>query len=133
MNYIGYHMNDGANWQARCVCAYIGTRYVEDEKVDLNVYRYENGREQGYIFTARKDGKQRNYAVYEHRNSDTLCVVINDTFTYGAPASSQIYEGMDDKWDTDMEFHMGEIVECGDAIIADIQMWAEELEQTEQQ
>ena len=132
MNFVSYHMNDGADWQARSVCAYLGQVCTPSE-VDLNVYRYVNGREQGYIFTARKkkDGEtfQRNYAVYEHRNSDDLCVVVNDTMSFGAPASSVIYDGMKDKWDVTRSFNCGQIVECGNYIINDIEKWSESLDE----
>ena len=60
---IEYYMEDGANWQAQCVLAYLrsmGKSEVEyltwnKEKHraegELQVGRCENCREQGYIFT----------------------------------------------------------------------------------
>ena len=127
MNYLIYHLNDGADWQARAVLACLGTRGVP-ENVDLNVARYQNGREQGYIFTARvkHTERQRNYAVYEHRNSDGLCVVVNDTHTFGEPDSALIYEGMKDKWDTTKDFSCGQILECAEWIQDDISEWAQQ-------
>lgn len=105
MNLVDY-MNDDAGWQARAVLAYLqgnishltGDKYYE-HNFDVLVGRYENCREQGYVFTLRfygeKDGKpshfQRNYAVYQHRNSDTICVLISNTFTINTP-------GIDDMW-----------------------------------
>ena len=78
------YMNDGANWQAQVILIYLrqnepfileGTYNSElrSYEASLSVGRYENCREQGYIFSLRYKGMQRNYAVYEHRNSDNLC------------------------------------------------------------
>lgn len=127
MNYLSYHLNDGADWQARAVLARLGVLGIP-ENVDLNVSRYQNGREQGYIFTARvkHTERQRNYAVYEHRNSDGLCVVVNDTHTFGEPDSAIIYNGMEDKWDTTKDFSCGQIIECSEWIQYDIIEWAEQ-------
>ena len=85
---IEHYMTDGANWQAQCVLAYLrrmGHSVVEDLTWDkeqrraegeLQVGRCENCREQGYVFTITYGVKQlAHFWVYEHRNSDDLCVV----------------------------------------------------------
>ena len=88
---INEYLNDGANWQAQAVLAYMKGNiirvedFVKYENKDKNlsyrarVGRYENCREQGYVFSIQIGyGNERHYAVYEHRNSDILCVLISD-------------------------------------------------------
>lgn len=110
--------NDGANWQAQAVLAYIKP-YLENENVQ--VVRYENCREQGYIFFKRVSNKsncrQLNIAVYEHRNSDTLCIVVFEKFTKYAPKNTDVWDNMKDKWDYTKGFNYGSIVECGKVIV----------------
>ena len=69
------YLNDGANWQAQGVLAYLKSQHI-----DINVTRYDNCREQGYIFFKRvskgRKTYQKNVTVYEHRNSDALCIVV---------------------------------------------------------
>ena len=70
------YLHDDANWQAQCVLAYLRAN-LSKFKHDLEVTRYYNCREQGYIFFMRifdKGMHQMNVAVYEHRNSDSLCI-----------------------------------------------------------
>ena len=129
MNNVTNYLNDGANWQSRSVLSYLSSTYIDDTAVALNCGRYENGREQGYVFSARKNGKQRNYAVYEHRNSDDLCVVVNDVATLGTPAAHIIYDGMESKYDVTKSFRYGEIVPCGEWITNDITRWAKEIDE----
>ena len=137
MNLVDY-MNDDAGWQARAVLAYIQgniSRLTSDKYYDRNadvlVGRYENCREQGYVFTLRfwgeKDGKpshfQRNYAVYQHRNSDTICVLISNAFTINTP-------GIDDMWKDkgenprssqyDQGFDWDDIKGCAEWILGDM-------------
>ena len=94
---INNYMNDGAGWQAQAVLAYLkgnlgpilADAYYKTS-VMVEVGRYENCREQGYVFTLRFHTKkqgciQRNYAVYQHRNSDSICVLISNTFTINTP------------------------------------------------
>ena len=103
---LEHYLNDDSCWQSQAVLAYLRGNIwrLTDEKYDnkdINVYvgRYENCREQGYVFTlsfwCKKDGlnKQirRSYAVYQHRNTDTLCVLISNVFTINTP-------GIDDMW-----------------------------------
>ena len=85
---------------------------------DVFVGRYENCREQGYIFSVRYKGKQRNYVVYEHRNSDQLCVVAFDAFSIGTPQKELVWDAMgDNKWNYTKAFGFGETVSCGDYIV----------------
>ena len=113
---IADYLNDGANWQAQGVLA-----YLKSQDIDINVTRYNNCREQGYIFFKRvskgKKTYQKNVAVYEHRNSDALCIVVFDKVTSNDPLNSDVWENMEDKWDTTASFNYGGIVDCGDNII----------------
>lgn len=110
------YLNDGANWQAQAVLV-----YLKSQNIDIDVTRYDNCREQGYIFFKRvskgRKAYQKNVAVYEHRNSDALCIVVFDKVTFNDPLNSDVWENMEDKWDTTADFKCGEIVECGDNII----------------
>ena len=111
------YINDGANWQAQAVLAYVRSH----DSFGIEVTRYENCREQGYIFFLRKYDKsgmhQINVAVYEHRNSDFICIVVNDKKTFHDPINLDIWESMKDKYDVTKDFSCGEIVECGECII----------------
>lgn len=134
------YLQDEACWQAKAVLAYLqGNLYrLTDDKyhnyhIDVEVGRYENCREQGYVFSLKFWGRnsetnkfghyQRNYAVYEHRNSDTICVLISNTFTINTP-------GIDEMWkdkgenpksrDYDAGFEYDEITKCGEYIIQDM-------------
>lgn len=125
---IEYYMEDGANWQAQCVLAYlrsIGNSRVENLTWDkekhraegeLRVGRCENCREQGYIFTLIYGVKQlAHFWVYEHRNSDALCVVEFDGFFINTPTINDI--PMKDKYDTTKDFACGDVVKCGEWIV----------------
>lgn len=129
---IENYMHDGANWQAQSVLAYIRntknysidkTWNKEFHKYDASVEvgRYENCREQGYIFSVLYKGNQRNYCVYEHRNSDDLCVVVFDAVTINTPTNDIVFEAMkDSKWNYTKSFTCGQITECGDYIVEDM-------------
>lgn len=129
---IENYMHDGANWQAQAVLAYLRTTknnaidktWIKENKcydASVEVGRYENCREQGYIFSVLYKGEQRNYCVYEHRNSDHLCVVVFDAISNGTPSKELVWDAMgDNKWNFTKAFGFGEIVSCGDYIIGDI-------------
>lgn len=139
MTDIENYMNDGANWQAQSVLAYLRvtkgnaidkTWNKEFHKYDASVEvgRYENCREQGYIFSVLYKGMQRNYCVYEHRNSDDLCVVVFDAVTINTPPNNMVFEAMgDSKWNYTKAFPCGQIMECGDYILDDIKKWIDGL------
>jgi hypothetical protein len=135
---IKNYMEDGACWQAQAVLAYVKGNITEltdsryfNKSLQVGVGRYENCREQGYVISIRFYGKkdddfeyvQRNYAVYQHRNSDTICVLISNTWTTNTP-------GIDDMWkdkgenprssDYDKGFGRDGIVDCGEYILEDI-------------
>lgn len=139
MTNIENYMHDGANWQAQSVLAYL--RVAKNKSIDkawnkeykcydasVEVGRYENWREQGYIFSVRYKCEQRNYCVYEHRNSDDLCVVAFDAMTLNTPTNDMVFKAMgDDKYNYTKAFPCGQIMECGDYILDDIKKFIEEM------
>jgi len=133
------YLNDGANWQAQMVLAYVrayATYAVEksyDDKIreyriNIHVGRYENCREQGYVFSidaiSHSKYVQKNYAVYEHRNSDALCVLISTKKTFGnTPSINEMWADKPkntSKYDVDKTFSCGNALACGEFIIDDI-------------
>lgn len=144
MTTIECYLNDGANWQAQSVLAYL--RSIKESIVektwsksicryDAEIYvgRYENCREQGYVFTISYKGKYKHYAVYEHRNSDNLIVLINEGLSMNTPSVDFMWEGhMDEngetsKWGYDKDFGFGEIIQCGDFIAEDMKSFIDEV------
>ena len=127
-----YH-NDGANWQAKIILAFMQMMHhrvldvvwnTERRKSDATIYtgRYENCREQGYVFSLIYRGKQRHYAVYEHRNSDTICVLISNKPSMNTPDVATMWADKPEncsKWDYDKGFNCGQFEECTDFIIED--------------
>ena len=135
---IDKYLDDGANWQAQSVLSYLRSMYswVVDgtynrekhfSEADFMVGRYENCREQGYVFSLRYKNGQRNYVVYEHRNSDNLVVVVFDKLTINTPYGEDVWGNMEDKYDYTKAFSCGQIVECGDYIIEDAHKFINEL------
>ncbi len=82
---LNQYLQDGANYQARAVLAYLEHDGIEESWNDEHkqydakpeIARWENCREQGYIVSMRsKTGhKQINIAFFEHRNSDSICAI----------------------------------------------------------
>lgn len=131
MTNIFDYLNDGADWQAQAVLAYLkghkgyileGTWNSELGSYTSNLFvgRYENCREQGYIFSIVYKDRQKNYAVYEHRNSDQLCVVVFEKLSLNTPTLKDVIDVMKDKYDVTNSFSCGNIASCGDYIIDDI-------------
>ena len=140
---IECYLNDGANWQAQSVLGYL--RSIRESIVEktwsdsarryealIYVGRYENCREQGYVFTISYMGEYKHYAVYEHRNCDNLVVLINDGFSMNTPSVDFMWEGHDEngettKWGYDKDFDFGEIIQCGDFITKDMKKFIDEV------
>ena len=141
---IEHYNDDGANWQAQCVLAYLRSHYEialeetynsdrRDYDARLKVGRYENCREQGYVFSLCYEGNQRNYAVYEHRNSDNICVLISNQVTINTPSVDIMWADKGEnatKYDYDKSFGYAEIFKCCNWIVHDmsqtISKWIEE-------
>lgn len=136
---IKEYMHDGANWQAQCVLAYL--RAFSESAIDetwneeyhlydarFEVGRYENCREQGYVFSVIYKHEQRNYVVYEHRNTDALCVEIFNGLTINTPTLKMVCDAMgDSKWNYTKSFECGKTEECGDYIFNDIKQFIRNL------
>ena len=133
------YLNDGADWQAQMVLAYMRSHAnhaveksydanIGEYRINIRVGRYENFREQGYVFTidAISNGNfvQKNYAVYEHRNSDALCVLISTKRTFGnTPSVDDMWADKPEnasKYDVDKMFSCGNALACSEFIIDDI-------------
>ena len=122
------YLNDGANYKAQAILAII-RGYREEiaevanhpESVMVNVGRFENCREQGYVFSLWYEYKFiKHYAVYEHRNSDNICVLINDQYTANTPNADQMF-GNRGKYDVDKTFPYNGIIDAADFIISEMQ------------
>lgn len=139
---IREYMNDGANWQAQAVLAYMRGHIfrVEDfieythkgvfNYFSTRVGRFENCREQGYVFSVQVGSEERHYAVYEHRNSDELIVLIANGLNINTPSVDFMWKDKGEnasKYDYDKAFSCGEIVECGEWIITDMLSWVEQM------
>jgi hypothetical protein len=131
-------MHDGADWQAQAVLAYMRGHIfqVEDEVKKKDnwgmsfVGRYENCREQGYVFSIKVGLEQRHYAVYEHRNSDRICVLISDGVCMDTPNVEFMWKDRGEnatKYDYNKDFRCGETMECGEWIIDDMLKWVGEI------
>lgn len=123
---IESYMNDGANWQAQAVLAAL--RHFSDitlaasydkenntRRAKIVVGRYENCREQGYVLTLLVDWQTiYNIALYEHRNTDGICVKGFEGSFVNTPRAEDLK--MKDKWDCDRIFEFGQIMECAEWI-----------------
>lgn len=110
--------NFGIGYQALAVMAYLNGR--DGIEVSWNNGRYHadvkaapwyNGRERGIVFYMRDPAfkHQLNIAVYEHRNSDSICALRWENTTFNPPILADIPEGVyQNKWDTAMDFSYGE-------------------------
>jgi hypothetical protein len=94
------YLQDGADHQARAVLmALQGIGDIESSwdnefkryTAELNVARWENGREQGYVISllrykkAPPSSDQLNIAFFEHRNSDSIHAVKWLQHTFNSP------------------------------------------------
>lgn len=121
------YLNDGANYKAQAILAivrgyidYIQERGTDHKDVKIYVGRFENCREQGYVFSLFYNYHFiKHYAVYEHRNSDSICVLFSRTNTINTPNADQMF-GERGKYDVDKFFHYNQIVEAADFVIEDM-------------
>ena len=147
---ISKYLQDGANYQAQAVLAIMRAREAEvrshslekyktlksldedasrlfhyaAENTHIEVGRYENCREQGYVFTLYLGIDQdKHYAVYEHRNSDQLIVLCppKKNYTTNTPTIEQMWGDRNrGKYDYNKAFSCEQIVECADYICEDM-------------
>ena len=122
---VKQYLNDGANWQAQAVLAFIRGNecdildrggYEANYRNHIDVGRYENCREQGYVFSLIVDYNNclKNVVVYEHRNSDDLCIKFFDGNFTNTPRINDIH--MEDKSDFDKSFDCGQVKEAYEEI-----------------
>lgn len=117
---IKNYVNDGANWQAQCVLAYVRSHLDLPESYRVLVGRYENCREQGYIFTLCKDYMQiLHIAVYEHRNVDSLVIKTFRGQFSNTPRAEDLK--MENKYDYDEDFPCGSVIDCGKMVVDNIE------------
>ena len=124
---IESYMNDGANYKAQAILAILrgNFEYIKEggfnhDDVEIKVGRFENCREQGYVFSLYYNYRFiKHYAVYEHRNSDSICVLFSRTVTTNTPNAVQMF-GERGKYDVDKFFKYNEIVEAADFIEEDM-------------
>lgn len=133
MTEIEHYLNDGANWQAQAVLAAVrgniydllsdtyDNDYYYRYHAKVEVGRYENCREQGYVFTLYYDDRQvKHYAVYEHRNSDQICILCQTGISMNTPNASFMFGPDRGKYDVDKSFSSGQIMEAANWIIDDM-------------
>lgn len=118
------YLQDGANFQARAVLMFFQNFDIEESwntdrkqyMAKIEVARWENCREQGYILTLvnPKSGanEQLNIIFFEHRNSDNICAVKwTQPLTFNAPTieTAQFGDVYKTKYDVSFEASYGEI------------------------
>jgi hypothetical protein len=98
MQNIIHYLKDGAGNQARAVLAALQYRIGDGLEASydkehhrylaqINVSRWENCREQGYVCMLRTPtySNQLNIAWFEHRNSDDICAVMWEQVSMNSP------------------------------------------------
>lgn len=119
---IKTYLDDGACAQARAVLAMLSHFTIESSwnptthryDAEINVGRWENCREQGYILSLVAPwSKQLNIAFFEHRNSDSICAIKWEQFsmtsiTIDTAVFGDVYKT---KWDVSHTVDYGHIVE----------------------
>ena len=124
------YMQDGACPEARAVLAILqGMGEIEESWDDkykeytsnIQIARWENGREQGYVVYMRvynKGVEQINIAFFQHRNSDRIHAVkwIQNTFNSPNIDIAKFGDVYKNKFDTSFSVGGAEIVEMAEWI-----------------
>ena len=129
MTKLENYLEDGANYQARATLMFLQRDADIEESwndewkrydAEIQVARWENCREQGYIVSLRnKKSEKLNIAFFEHRNSDSICAVkwqqesIN-TLNIDNAKFGDVYK---DKYDTSHSVDYGKAYEMAEWII----------------
>ena len=129
MTKLNSYLDDGANYQAKAVLAFLQAYEGIEEswnkktkryEADIKVARWENCREQGYIVSlnSKKWLRQINIIFFEHRNSDSIHAVkweqrSMNSITIETAKFDNIYEN---KHDTSFSVVYGKVVEMSDWI-----------------
>ena len=131
MTNLKNYLNDGADYQAQSVLAYLRTHLIIEESGNdkfkkyypmIKAGRWENCREQGYVLTMNKqrNGERLNIAFFEHRNSDDLCALSwhqNTTNTPTIDTADFKNECYSDKYDVSFRVAYMEIIKMCEWII----------------
>lgn len=133
MTNLSNYQEDGANYQAKAVLAFlqriadIEESWNKEEKryeAEPKISRWENCREQGYVVSLRsKDYKrQLNIIFFEHRNSDSICAVKWEQVTINAPTidTAEFGDVYKDKYDTSHSVGYGKVSEMADWIAKEL-------------
>ena len=127
MTTIDSYMQDGACPAARAVLALLSNFDIEQSwsgkryKAEINVARWENCREQGYVLSLRSENcrRQFNMAFFEHRNSDNICAIQWEQLTMNSPTIDTAEFGeqcYSNKWDVSHEFSYKEHYQMAECI-----------------
>lgn len=138
---IEQYMNDGACQQAQMVLAYLRgynesildageyNKTCQEYDASLEVGRFENCREQGYVFTIRSrkhPDRQGNWWVYEHRNVDHVVVVFLNKRTINTPTLDDFCEAIgDDKYNVTKDFKY-DIMACCEWLKQEMTDWLQD-------
>lgn len=132
------YLDDGANWQAKAVLAYLqghATTPVESSfnnrcgeyDAKLYVFRYDNGREHGYtISVVYNYSKQIHFSFFEGRNSDNIIVIHSNEYSgLEVPTGEFMNKNYKSKFDYDKSFYCCQFKECGKYIIDEIKKFVD--------
>ena len=128
---IDNYLNDGANYKTQMILCYLrGNQYEIKEKCYLEgedlffsmnhiiVGRFENCREQGYVFGVQVRGWIElvdKWMVVEHRSGDSIKVRHFRTHSINTPSIGMAYNDdilVEEKW-----FDYNEVMECAEYIL----------------
>ena len=140
-NVLHYH-DDGANRQTQATLAMFQALLcdgIEESwskefsryEADIQVARWENCREQGYVLMLRNKNfsKQLNIAIFEHRNTDSICAIKWHELTMNSPTiatanfNDEVYS---DKYDTTFDVPFGQASTMGSWLVEEFtDFWKE--------
>jgi hypothetical protein len=128
-------MDDGTTWEAQCVLAYLranasnilSVTYNSEKRINegrLEVGRFENDLEQGYMFSLIYRSEQRNYVVYNDRSTTGLELFVFDQLTNDTPTKEDIWKaGGKVRPQPTKTFEWNEIIKCATYIQKDMEQW----------
>lgn len=135
---FAHYGDDGADHSSRAVlalaqflCCYLEN--VDQNTHSVNVGRWCNGREQGYVVRVRPyvfdcdKPEQLNIAWFEHRNTDAICTLVWKQRTINTPTIHDADFGnlYKDKWDITESFRYNEHYKAAEFIASQINGYIE--------
>ena len=96
---------------------------------NIEVGRFENFREQGYVFSIRNYpnyDKQGNWVVYEHRNVDHVVVFFFNETTTNTPTLDEVCDKMDNGAYTEKKDFGYDIIGMLEWLKKDMTEWVED-------